>query len=191
MDNKLNNPLFESLLKQANKYKEIPKSIVIKEQNSAISLTEEEVKSTLYLILTPLLQNIVLNIQSIPDQTIKDEIMPEAIGEVIKLSDNKSIDDLITSLEKIWKEVALTFVKKYTDSTSIIDPEGNLLDINKKVTTGVTELINAYKLLKEKEESKLANAELLKAVNGTMKTFNNSLIEAIKSAKTTILTASK
>lgn len=182
--NELINPLFESLSKKAREYIPIPQFTIIKEQeNKGSKMDPKDVESNLMKILDPLRTNIISNIQAIPYQDIKDKIMPIAMEGIIKLTNNASVDDLITALEKIWTSAITQLNEYYMNNPEDKKETG---DIYKKVDEGVKACRIAYDRLKEKAGGSINDAELLKRVNSGMEKAVKGLQDITKTAKNTI-----
>ena len=182
MENKkINNPVFESLTQQVRRFKPVPQFSIYEQADEASDMTTKEVTKYFNDILILLEMNIVRFIQSIPQQDLKDEVMPTAMEGIMKLGENASTTDLITALNDIWDK-ALGKIKgtKY---------KGDIGDIYDKAGEGIAKVLAAHKTLKEKSGGKINDPKVLESANNTMKNIIKGIQDSIQTAKNTIKTA--
>lgn len=182
MENKkIINPLFESLTDQARKFKTIPQVSIYEADESKESMSSKDIEKYFLDILNLLQMNIVAFIQAIPQQDLKDLVMPSAMEDVLKLGENASIDDLIKSFKDIWVKA----LGKITAS----EYKNEIGNIYTKANEGIEKTVKAYEFLKEKSGDKLNDKALLANVNSEMKKLIKGIQDSLQTAKTAISSA--
>ena len=182
MENKkIMNPLFESLTTQARKFKTVPQISIYEADESTESMSSKEVEKYFLDILNLLQMNIVAFIQTIPQQDLKDLVMPSAMEDILKLGENASTDDLIKAFKGIWeKALGKITASEYKDKI------GN---IYAKANEGIEQIIKAYEALKQKAGDKIKDKALLTKVNSEMKGLIKGIQDSLQAAKTAIASA--
>lgn len=173
---KLLNPVFESLTEQARKFQTVPQFSVYEADGG--ELLDKDVEKYMDTILSLLVPNIENYANFMPSQKVKDEAGVKAMEALIKLENNASIQDLMQSLGTIWEDV----YKKVINSK---DKE-KVGAIYEKVNEGIIKCLNAYAALKEKAEDKLKNKNMLEHVNSEMKGYIVRFLKSLKIAKESI-----
>lgn len=178
----MKNPLFESLISQANSYRRDP-NLIINEQTGQkfdAKVTQEYTVQILDLFISYL----DVFITSSPSQSVLSDAVPIFIDGMSALSKESSIDNVFKGLNEIWGKCYDIAIKNKID--------GNIMPFYEKADECIKYMMEAYKALKEGAgESQMGGKELSEFIKEKMEKKYENLKSRISSNRQTIEDAKK
>ena len=166
------NPVFESLLQQANKYT----NVHINED--AIAYEGEKSQKYLKLIIDNISSRIITFTSSIPEKALRDAVLAKIDQGYKTLSTTApaNIDALIASMMGLFDEA-------YTEIGGSAASKDKLVPIYNKAKEGMGLLMKAYENLKKKYPSEMSQGASLTNCIGYLKSSITSFTTTLEELK--------
>ena len=164
------NPVFEQLAETARNNSN-------KLQEAAGDIDAKETQEYLTSILSTLSNSVKDFIGKIPYADLQNAIYPGTLEKYLKLGNNASINDLISSLYAIWEDgLKKIMASKYSGSS-------DFKKIYEDVNAGINKVMESWAALQTKAGNILLDPALLTYANSQMSTLIASVQKTLDDAK--------